>query len=136
MRLILIILLTFPLITISCIDSSFQKEIQFVQSIINHPDSIQSLIESSEFYDSTLYTSGHSYQKLADYLRNDSIREVKIADYYYLNGVLETKNHEFLDSIKCVDVKCHIYFKIGFYFKEINNQTKLKVIGLKRNLGD
>ena len=58
----------------------------------------------------------------------------RIARQFGLN--LETKNHEFLDSIKCIDVKCHNYYKIGFYFKEVNNQTKLKVIGLKRNLED
>jgi hypothetical protein len=81
-----------------------------------------------------LNTGGHSYGSLADYLRKDSLRaEKKIVDYYYLNGVVEMDNHEFIDSTKCVVIKLNIQMEMGFHFKEINNQTKLKVITIGRN---
>jgi hypothetical protein len=50
MRLIFFVLLFIPLITISCIDKKFEKELKLVESVLNNPDNIINIIRESELY--------------------------------------------------------------------------------------
>jgi hypothetical protein len=113
---------------ISCKYQSFHKEIQFVQSIINEPDSIQSLIENSEYYDSTMYKFGLSYQDLADYLCKDSLGDIWIADYGYSTGAVILPDGRKIDSTKCIIILSESNSTMQFRFKEVNKLLKLKVI--------
>jgi phospholipid N-methyltransferase len=49
MRLILVVLLFIPLMAISCIDKEFESELKFVQSIIDYPEKMDSIIINSPF---------------------------------------------------------------------------------------
>jgi hypothetical protein len=129
MRLILIILLTFPLITISCIDKEFESELKFVQSIIDNPDDMKNIIENSEYYDSTyLWTGGHSYTSLSDYLRSNEDYKVRISNYYYSG--CESKSGVFIDSVKLIIINCGNKFHMNFCFKKIIDKEILLDIGI------
>jgi hypothetical protein len=79
MRLILIILLTFPLITISCIDKEFEGELKFVQSIIDNPQKMDSIIKNSTFYKELEYNSkSKDFKYLSDALTRNEDAEVVI----------------------------------------------------------
>jgi hypothetical protein len=125
MRLILIILLTFPLITISCIDKEFEEELKFVQSIIDYPDDMKNIIETSKFYDSTFIDlQSSSFITYIDYLKNES----KDFSYSCYKGSITRKLKQY-QGLKIIDVfDRDSKFALSFSFKQ--NESKWILIDI------
>jgi hypothetical protein len=131
MRLILVVLLFIPLLAISCIDKEFESELKFVQSIIDYPQKMDSIIKNSPFYNELEYNSKtKDFKYLSDVLtRNEN---AEIVNYCYSS--LYNRDGSITDSTKSIKVKFggDNYSFMSFIFKEIEGKVILILVSLGR----
>lgn len=122
MRLILVVLLFIPLMAISCIDKEFEKELKFVQSIINNPEEMKNIIEASEFYDSTFINlANEDFITEVNYLENK--RSELTIDCYKKNITLDK---EIFKDTKMVSIYHEgAEYSVIFIFSRIGKDFKL-----------
>ena len=114
----------------SCNEKEFREELKFVNSILENPENIQHIIESSPFYDSDLFNlHGNTFDELIRYLSSDDKTKVSIEGFGKPIISLNKKNSK--DSEKINDAKV-IYIKkngmsyiLLFVFREYNGKSKL-----------
>lgn len=107
--------------------SEFKKELEFVQKILDNPDKMQEIIETSEFYDkNNFYMCGNSYDYFKNYINHDSNAEVKIAGFGWVNTNLGSRGQNKYENVKSIDVyKNEQNFEVHFAFLESGNKTIL-----------
>ncbi|GAB1372468.1 hypothetical protein MASR1M45_25300 [Candidatus Kapaibacterium sp.] len=107
------------------IKSDFKKELEFIQKILDNPDKIREIIESSEFYDKRYFNfKNDSYKTVISYLKNEN-NTIDIIGFYRTNHY-SSRGITFSEGIKLIVVyKDGSDLELGFYFLELDKISKL-----------
>lgn len=106
--------------------SEFTKELEFVQKILDNPDKMQEIIESSEFYDrNKFYMCGNSYKFYIEYLKPDEDGDAEILGFAR-TSLTDGKGKILYDNAKGVSIyKSGSYNRIVFVFFELKDKVIL-----------
>ena len=121
----------------SCNDKEFREELKFVNSILENPENIQQIIESSPFYDSTYFNlHGNTYNFMITNMTSEGKCKVKIDGFgkpqIPLYNKYNLKEFIMVNDSKVVVVKKEcLPFIIYFIFRDYNEKSIL--VGL--NIG-
>jgi hypothetical protein len=104
----------------------FTKELEFVQKILDNPDKMQEIIESSEFYDKNNFDmSGRSYKFYIDYLKPDKDGDAEVLAFARTSRT-DGKGKILYENAKGVSIyKSGSYNRIVFVFFELKDKVVL-----------
>jgi hypothetical protein len=105
--------------------SEFKKELELVEKILDYPDNIQEIIESSEFYDKNrLNINIDSYKTYKVYLKPDD-GDIEIYSFGYTT-LSKNKGEIKNKDAKIVEVYNEgAQYRLGFVFIDLENKTIL-----------
>jgi hypothetical protein len=107
--------------------SEFKKEREFVQKILDNPDKMQEIIETSEFYDKDVFNmTGYTYKEFIDYIKNTKDgNEAEIIGFNRISRG-DGKGKILYENAKGVSIyKTGSYNRIVFVFFELDNKIIL-----------
>lgn len=108
----------------------FKNELEFVKKILDNPDSMQEIIETSEFYDKNDFSRcGNPYKYFIDYFKPYDKRKPKICGFCYSYAQLGKREENRFEDVKLISVtKSNRSEDILFYFHNVEDKTKLVMI--------
>ena len=130
-RLFTIIIMLLTLLINSCNEKEFREELKFVNSILENPESIQHIIESSPFYDSTYFNlHGHTYGYIIKNLTSEENCQVEINGYgkpkIPIYNRENLKEYIMISDAKVIGVKKEcIPYIIYFIFRDLSGKSIL-----------
>ncbi|MCO5251560.1 MAG: hypothetical protein M9949_09095 [Candidatus Kapabacteria bacterium] len=110
--------------------SEFKKEREFVQKILDNPDKMQEIIETSEFYDKGGFNmTGYTYKEFIDYIKkNKDGNEAEII-WFGRTSLSDGKGKILYENAKGVSIyQTGRYNRLVFVFFELENKIILAEI--------
>jgi hypothetical protein len=106
-------------------------ELEFVQKILDNPDKIQEIIETSEFYDKeVLNMGGNTYKSLMEYITRGN-ENAEISNFGRIT-ITDGKGGIKFDNVKAVHIFNTSQLKIIFIFIESDGKSILAEISNSR----
>lgn len=106
--------------------SEFKKELEFVQKILDNPDRMQVIIETSEFYDKNfLIIDNRHYTIYKSCIKLDEDDGAKIIGFKRTSYENKKKNILTKDAKSIFVSKIKSEIKLNFVFIDINNKSTI-----------